>query len=328
MKIFIRHPGGGELQPSTARVLAYKNFFESSGFAECILDVCKNKSTVKLWIDCVCGRYDAVILSMPPFRGWGLFFLPFTRVVLDIRDGWSIAIASGYGGNVPIKNFRAKIARMIERWAIRRAFVAITCTTGLQDYLQKISGRKVLLIPNGIGDDDFQLIEKVKNNFIINKVDGQVVFCCAGQFSEYGESKARKVLEVIAQRYAFSDSLIIRLIGCDPQKNQWACDFFKKLTNGKGCVEILKTMQKQQLYEAMISCDYGISLLRDPDYEFGTKVFDYIALGLPVVNYFDSPNRFTDYFDGCLDVPFNGQVPPPEIRRSVLIKNMLESLEW
>ncbi len=67
----------------------------------------------------------------------------------------------------------------------------------------------------------------------------------------------------------------------------------------------------------------GIALIRDPDYDFGTNVFDYIALGLPVLNYFSKPNPFTDYFDCYLDVPFGEKGPEVEIDRDILIRNAL-----
>lgn len=70
-----------------------------------------------------------------------------------------------------------------------------------------------------------------------------------------------------------------------------------------------------------------MTILRDPSYDFGTKVYDYIALGLPVVNYFCEPNSFTDYFDVYLDVPFNNEAVAPEIRRSKLIEAVFSNIE-
>ena len=87
-------------------------------------------------------------------------------------------------------------------------------------------------------------------------------------------------------------------------------------------------MERSCLFDAIASCDYGLSIVRDPDYEFGTKIFDYIALGLPIVNYFDAPNNFTRYFNACLDVPFEVNAGLPEIRRSALIEKELSKLEF
>lgn len=328
MKLYIRHPGGSSSQPSSARVAAYKDFFESNGIAECFWDIEKKKSNFQIWIDCILGRYDAVLLSMPPFRGWGLLFLPFTRVILDIRDGWSIAMGSGYGGNLPPKPFKAKIARFVEKYATRRSFVTITCTKGLQEYLQKISGCQVLLVPNGLAGQDFDLISNFKKNNTVKKNSSEeLIFCCAGQFSEYGKSKVENLLGVIAKRYS-NRKLKIKLIGSDCKKNDWVDEYFKRLTAGAGVVEITPRMNKSEMYAEMAGCDYGLSIIRDPDYDYGTKIYEYIALGLPVVNYFEVPNNFTDYFDACLDVPFERNATRPEIRRSVLIESALAHIKW
>jgi hypothetical protein len=75
----------------------------------------------------------------------------------------------------------------------------------------------------------------------------------------------------------------------------------------------------------MLNADFGLTIIRDPSYEFGTKIYDYIALGLPVVNYFDTANNFTRYFDACLDIPVNTNASIPEIRRSTLIESVLSN---
>ena len=67
-------------------------------------------------------------------------------------------------------------------------------------------------------------------------------------------------------------------------------------------------------------------VIRDPFCELGTKVIDYVAAGLLIMNYFDEPNIFTDYFDACLDVGFGRNVDIPEIRRSVLVREGLKHL--
>lgn len=315
------------MQPSTARVAAYKNFFHSSGIAECHWAQERESSTFKIWLSCVLGEYDAVLLSMPPFRGWALFFLPFTRVILDIRDGWSIAMSSGYGGNLSPKRHKARIARFIEKYAIRRAFLAITCTKGLQNYLQELSADEVLFIPNGLGDKELEIISRIKNEIKKTTPSDVLTFCCSGQFSEYGKDKAEKLLKTISERYGAA-KLKVKLIGSNFSQNSWAIDYFSSLTAGNGVIEILPKMDKSEMYAAMAKCDYGLSIIRDPDYEYGTKIYEYIALGLPVVNYFDARNNFTDYFDACLDRPFNPNATTPEIRRSTLIANALKDIEF
>lgn len=295
--------------PVDSRIKAFRAYFKSRGFVE------NNKKQVYIFI------------SMPPFRNFSDFFAPKRKVILDIRDGWSIAQASGYGGNVKKKPLKAMLTRIVEWFIIRRAYLTITCTHGLQAHLQKVSGKEVLLIPNGVLDEDFVLAEKLINAQNKKNDLEELVFCCAGQFSEYGADKVKKLCNVIITRYQ-DKKIKIQLIGSNKGKNSWVNDYLQDKSSGRAILEVLPRMSREKLYQTMVKADFGLSILRDPDYDFGTKIYDYIALDLPVVNYFDKPNNFTQYFDACLDVPFNKQTAPPEIRRSYLIKRALDNKEF
>lgn len=294
--------------PSQSRVKSFKDYFSSRGFE------LKEK------------KYDYIFISMPPFRNLHLFFNQKYKIILDIRDGWSIAQATGYGNTVKSKPFKAIITKLIERFIIKRSYITITCTNGLQDYLQKISGRKILLIPNGVLDEDYQLAKKLTLS-ISKKNTDELVFCCAGKFSEYGEEKVKKLCDVIIKRYQ-DKKLKLQLIGSDKDKNQWIDDYLRKASNGRATLEILPRMSRDELYHTMAQANYGLTILRDPSYDYGTKIYDYIALGLPVINYFDEPNNFTKYFDACLDKPFNKNTKIPEIQRSKLISKALDSKDF
>ena len=295
--------------PIHARISAFSRFFSSEGFS---------RSVAK-------PRY--IFFSMPPFRNFSLFFR--RGVILDIRDGWSIAQSSGYGGTRKRQPIKAWVARRVERFIIRRSFLTITCTPGLQCYLETLSGKAVLLIPNGISDARYELAHKVrKSSADRGRVDSSLVFVCAGKFSEYGRDKVKRILNVIVNRYS-SQQLKVLLVGSELEANHWVIRFFSDISGGRGSVDVLPRVNNdEELYNVMAQADYGLALLRDPDYEFGTKVYDYIAVGLPVVNYFDSPNSFTDYFDACLDVSFDRNRIVPEIRRSVLVEKGLRHVQF
>ena len=323
MKILFRRQSNLDSLPAIARADAFKKYFSKRNFS-CI-DV-ENLSLRKLRVhlDGNSGEDPVyVFISMPPFRGWDIFLQSRVRVILDIRDGWSIAMKSGYGGTTSNKPTKSWVASNVERWAIRRSFISIACTNGLQQHLEKISHQPVLLIPNGISDDDLELVKKIKIRRDFWKNPQYVSFICSGQFSEYGADKTRKLLKTIVDRYGKDGNLLVRLAGSDAEINAWTIRYFREITRGTGCIEILPRMTRARLFEIIASCDYGLSIVRDPDYDFGTKIFDYIALGLPVVNYFDMPNNFTRHFNACLDVPFEFNAALPEIRRSVLIEKEL-----
>ncbi|MGU5725788.1 hypothetical protein [Aeromonas caviae] len=273
------------------------------------------------------GFSDYIFYSMPPFRNFLLFIKYKGKVILDIRDGWSISQATGYGGNVRSKPLKAWFTRKIERFIIRRSFITITCTPGLRDYLEDVSGRQIILIPNGISDERMKIIEKVKGKKPIRQKSTQLVFVCAGQFSEYGVDKVKKLLSVIVARYG-SVKTKIKLIGSCEESNRWVVDYYEKISGGLGHVIFLPRMSEVQLYENMVDADYGLTIIRDPNYDFGTKIYDCIALELPVVNYFDKPNNFTNYFDACFDVGFYHTDKKPEIRRSVLMEEGLKDVKF
>lgn len=266
---------------------------------------------------------------MPPFNSV-ILFLKYRKIILDIRDGWSISQESGYGGVVKNKPFKAWVTREIENLIINNSFVTITCTPGLKEHLENLSGCKILLIPNGVSDERIELINKIKlKNPKHSKLKStsKLVFVCAGQFSEYGSEKVIKLLSTIAARYNHTQTEV-RLIGCNEKSNEWVAEFYKKISNGFGYVTFLPKMREEALYENMINADYGLVVVRDPNYDFGTKIYDYIALGLLVINYFDRPNNFTNYFDACLDICFNVTKVKPEIRRSVLIDEGLKDVKF
>lgn len=297
-------------QPVAMRLRGFDDYFE--GFNK---DLTNNLKS------------SCILISMPPFRNFKYFLNPKNKIILDIRDGWSIAQKTGYGGNVKPKPFKAALTRVVERFLIKRAFITITCTDGLQEYLQKLTKKEVLLIPNGVLDDDYLLAQQLLKSK--NKVQDcdELIFCCAGQFSEYGSDKVKKLCDTIIERYA-EKRIKIQLIGSNKEKNDWVASYLRGKSNGRAYLEVLPRMDRNKLYQTMVQADYGMTILRDPAYDFGTKIYDYIALGLPVVNYFDKPNNFTSYFDACLDVPFNKSAKAPEIRRSKLIADVLDNIEF
>ncbi|WP_130202627.1 glycosyltransferase family protein [Pseudidiomarina tainanensis] len=252
-------------KPSYSRLLSFKNYFEEL------------ESTRNLSLN------QKIFVSMPPFRNFYKFFCLRKRIILDIRDGWSIAQATGYGGNVRRKPIKAWVSRKVEWFLIQRSYLTITCTPGLQRHLESVSGRNIIMIPNGISDERINLIKRLKKSKITahgNSIRKRLTFVCAGQFSEYGVNKVKKLLKVISERYGDQPNLV-RLIGADPKRNDWLVNYYKNLTNGFGEVDILPRMEEEEMYQHMLDADYGLTIIRDPDYDFGTKVYDYIALGLP-----------------------------------------------
>lgn len=297
--------------PKVERIDSFKNFFLDKGF-----EVVSDGSYCK---------YE--FISMPPFRSFFKFFSTKRKIILDIRDGWSIAQKSGYGGTTRNNPLKSWITRKIERFLISRSYMTITCTPGLQYYLSELSNKHIFLIPNGVSEQRLALIDSLKKSPKKEKELSGYVFVCAGKFSEYGEDKAKKVLNLICQRYK-EGNLLIKIVGCDRLKNYWAVDYFKRITSGRGELRLIERVSTEKLLKTLMNADYGISIIRDPDYDFGTKVYDYIACNLPIINYFSKENNFTRYFDSYLDVPFSVDVQKRVISRKKLIEKSIGSMEF
>lgn len=322
--LYIVYPTKDPLSPSYLRVKEFENVFKLNYHVSAV-DL-KLVNILKLLLASKTGRI-IFFVSMPAFRSWWIFLLPRIDVILDIRDGWSIAMASGYGKTVKPQPLKAIFAKIVERFSIRNSLMAIACTFGLCDYLENISGIKMVFIPNGMSSGDLDLIRKLKINHLPNKPNGVGVFVCSGQFSEYGVEKVKILLHRIFSRYSEKfEKIEIKLIGSSVEKNNWVQHYFSGLSGGRGYLNLLPKMSRSSLYKEMLNSDFGIAIVRDPSYDYGTKIYDYIALGLSVVNYFDEPNNFTQYFDPALDFPFISNKEMPEIDRGILIQRGMEFL--
>lgn len=265
--------------------------------------------------------YRNILLTMPPFRNWSLCFLPRINVILDIRDGWSIAMRSGYGGTSKVAPFKAKLARMVEQIAISASTLTITCTPGLAAYHStKCARRKIALIPNGFPDRDFPLVQEMiqkRGTSTISKRDN--IFICAGKFSEYGLEKVKELILYISKSNLKKVCKII-VYSNSKESNDWINLFIKENNINNIIFMNEYSVDRGVILNKIIESDFGIVMLRDDRYEFGTKVFDYIVCGKKVLTYPFTPSAFTDYFKNSLDG--NLEV---ERRESYLRSRMIEN---
>lgn len=285
-------------QPAVQRINSFKRFYEKNN---CIVHTKEIPETIKEKLELINFIYQKkiknIFISMPPFRNWFVFFLPFVNIILDIRDGWSIAMKSGYGGTAKPNKSKAFVTAFVEKFAINRAALTITCTNGLKNYLERLASKQVLLIMNGYSQNDFEVVRKLKKQVKKNNNLSVHTAVCTGQFSEYGQKKIKMILSKINKH---NKKTIIKLIGSSRENNEWILKWIKEknLLNIK--LEILPRMNREEMYKNILEADYGIAVIRDPDYDFGTKVFDYILCEIPIFDYFDKPNKFTDYFKSFL----------------------------
>jgi hypothetical protein len=246
-------------------------------------------------------NFGTIFVSMPPFRCWWILFLPSIIRIFDWRDGWSIAMRTGYGKTFKDSKFKSLFAKFIELFAFFRANIIVTCTPGLYNYHSKglpaFLAKKLILIPNGhnikINKDDFKPFKPQIKNIL------RVI--CAGKFSEYGALKATKVIDTLLTRYS-GHKISLTIIGASIHENEWLMSSYNNLSNFK--IQILSRLDYQSTIQMIKNCDLTAVVIRDDTYDFGTKVFDYIACGKPVLDVFDQRSIFRKYFSYCFDTDY------------------------
>lgn len=318
-KIILICPNKKNGSPANERFLSYVEFFKNQNFVVEVVDypigiINEILTLFKIFL----SFPHFIFISQPPFRFWMLFFVPFIKIILDIRDGWSIGIKSGYGGTVK-PNFKKYIlVSLIENIMIKKSILTITCTFGLKDYLQEKYKKPIIFIPNGISSKNMQLIQNIPLTIKIS--NNSLTFSCAGQFSEYGRDKAKQIIDVVAKRYE-KYNCIIQIIGANKDENSWIETYVLNYKNM--AYKYVDRVDQITLYQILKISDYALAIIRDPSYDYGTKIFEYVACELKVVNYFSEPNHFTNYFDGCFDVNFknhSGNIHKSIIREDAFLE--------
>ena len=242
-------------------------------------------------------QYDKVYFSGPPYSYYLIILLVAVslkkvNLIVDFRDPWSLHIANGYNNTVYKANkIKLKIAQLTEKMIYNISKHFVVCTEGMflryKELFKDLS--KLSLILNG------HEIEKsdLKNNLMCQKDDGYLKVVCLGKFAAYDRYRAIKLFNIFE---IYSKKIEITFYGTDEiTKNIVQSKTFKhlkfKLENSIPYNEIRKTINNY---------NFAILLLRNDDFEYGTKVYDYIGFGLPIYNIFNSNSLFYSKFKNYL----------------------------
>lgn len=247
------------------------------------------------------NKHLNLLITMPPFfLNWVFSFLPFLDVVFDIRDGWSHSIANGYGGTVSPRFLKSKFAKVIEWLGIKKAKGVITCTHGLEKYFNGLSGKKCILIMNGCSERDACLVRRITPKKDLMKEDPDVInFICVGKFAEYGQDKAMNVIKKISLNNK-NKKCNIDFYGVDFNLNIWIERYVQEMEFSNVCLRFFKRISREDVFVKIMESDVGVVVVRDPEIDYGTKVFDYILCKKPIFNYFDKSNDFLSFFGGWM----------------------------
>ena len=238
-----------------------------------------------------------VFISAPPFKLIFFGLIALLPVYIDIRDGWSVAIQNGYGSeNIKRRPIKAFIARLVELLLIMKARNIFCATDGISKYLTTNLPRidaKILVISNGHSYELNKAFfsERCRNNAI--------KILILGKFEEYGIKHALQSLKVVSERYQNNDIVVHKYsYKLDPEIVSAAAQLNIK-------IELKRPLNNKALVKASNDYDFGLAIVRDANYEVGTKVYDYLAFGLPIIKLYDDNTEINYRFKNCFDTDYD-----------------------
>ncbi|OQP04628.1 hypothetical protein B1690_15245 [Geobacillus sp. 46C-IIa] len=237
-------------------------------------------------------------------------FIRKKKLIVDFRDPWSINIKTGYGkSGAKISKFKLFVSSWIEQLVYKICRHFIVCTKGMKSYYQKLFGNdtKIRLIMNGY-DFDIGEVDKYKDSHIKN--NGVLKFVCLGKFAEYDEQKAHEAISKIKDIKNEGYSVHIYFVGTNKEPTLSILKQYKL----DDCSTFYPRMPYKEALKIAINCNIGMLIVRNEEIEYGTKVFDYIGLGLPVLDIFDHSNNFYKEFKNILNLSQSFSEIPKDIR--------------
>lgn len=230
-------------------------------------------------------KKQVVYISCGPF--WHLFFVSLIcflkrhKLFVDFRDPWSLNVKKEPRGLK--KLIRWTMAICIEKFVYSVTEKFIVCTPGMFKLYGRVFGddTKLLLALNGheIGKNVLSSLEK-------KIVPYKIV--CLGKFLSYGERYLTAYKQLCKQLKKLNVDYHMFFIGAD----EATCI---NLSNDAR-VHILPRMTYGEVINFVLDAQMAILSIRDEDFDFGTKVFDYIALGIPMYDWFDHNKSFYNFF--------------------------------
>lgn len=211
------------------------------------------------------------------------------RLYIDLRDPWSFNIKTGYGSGVCNSKVKLFIAEYIERIAYIFCEKFIVCTYGMKEKYEGLfmNGEKLNVVLNGHNLSKENLLN-IADNYNRNII--QVI--CVGKFACYTKNAEKIINKLISDFRKHEINFRIHFIGTDSETT--------RLFSKNKSIIIEPKISYNQAVRRMNNSDLGISMVRNEDYEFGTKVFDYIALGIPIYDCFSSNKQFSNFFKDYL----------------------------
>lgn len=269
-------------------------------------------------------KFKCVYVSCGPF--WYLPIIIFMsilfkhRLIVDFRDPWSLNIKTIHGDKYPkIKLF---IAENIEKILYRICQYFVVCTHGMRDEYKYLfrDDKKIKIILNGheLSDQLLALrqVEKINNK-------NSIKIICVGSFASYSKDAINILEEIIWKIKKMHKNVNFEFIGTDEETIQ-------AINNNNVLRNITIFSPKMSYAEAMsitVTADVAICLIRNETFDCGTKIYDYIGLGIPVYGNFCKEKQFYEFFKKYLIDDFsNINHFKPDFSKKFHRNTMLEPL--
>lgn len=208
------------------------------------------------------------------------------KLIVDFRDAYSIDIKErNYPGSY-------RLACFIENIVYKYCEKFILVTPGIKKRYEKIFGSadKLMVVPNG-HELNRAFLEKLST---VRKDNSDIKVVYPGMYSPYfSSSQAKEYIRILkSELNKTGKKYEIIFVGTDKETKKLLKDeeyvIFIPNTAGSERLpyeETIKILNKADLVFMPIDNDYGCA----------TKIYDYLALGLPIFNFIDKNNWLHQY---------------------------------
>lgn len=262
-----------------------------------------------VWLLLYHRRYDVVLTSTPPITTGapGLLARAFgTPLVVDVRDLWiDASIMLGY---LPEGGIMERISRRFQQLVLRTADRILVTTPPIASSIRRTYGEclagKIRVVPNGVDTDLFRPLQKPglheseprhgENPMRSGPTPdgGEVMVTTADPRNHRpvliytGNIGSAQDLEscIRAMAYLEHQDAVLRIIGSGDTETE-----LRRLTEELGltdCVEFVDPVPRSAVPELLNHATVGIAPLKRSEelaYAMPTKVYEYMACGLPTV---------------------------------------------
>jgi glycosyltransferase involved in cell wall biosynthesis len=202
-----------------------------------------------------------------------------SKLIIDVRDPHEELLV--YKARRGVLRLLAEIYRRVNYSVYRRASGVLAVTRSLATLLASRTGRRVYIAPNGADLEVFKPVDKKTAREKFKLPPGALLVAYSGVLSSRGYYDIVPVLEAI--RRLRRRGVDVRVLATGPIRDERVKEVFRVFRDE---ITHLGVLPLGDYIAAMSACDVGVvPRVGDHvyDYSIPVKLYEYVALGLPVV---------------------------------------------